>query len=133
MDRSFLFLHSRAIRFRSWWYTMTAEVYTSRVLPRIRSSHAQQLVFSARQTCSSVTSGFFPPQPLRLAGNKNHGQQAQNQVPQQADIMAAFIMSKAQLALANPNRMLDIPPPEGHAEQFLQGRIGRSIRDKILH
>src|SRR6516162_5251742 len=107
---------------------MTAAVYTSRVLRRLRSSHAQQLVFKARQTCSRVTSGFFPPQPLRLTGDKDHGEHAQDQVPLQTLIMTALVVPKTQFALANPNAVLDVPPSKGDAEQLVQRRIRWGVR-----
>src|SRR5260370_1669610 len=106
---------------------MLAAVHGNRVVPRWRSSHAKQLVFRARHTCSRVTSGFFPPQALRLVSYESHRHQAQDQVSLQTDVMAALIVAKADLAFANPKRMLDIPTPQRHTPEVHQPQPRRSI------
>ena len=70
---------------------MTADVYCNRLVPRSASNHETHCWFNAWQTCSNVTSGFFPPEPGRLAGGKRQGYQAQHQVPHQAHITRRFV------------------------------------------
>src|SRR5438067_5936750 len=97
---------------------MVADVNSSRVVPRVVSSQAQQLVFKARQTCSSVTSGFFPPKPLGLVGYEGHRQHAEDQMPQEAAVVAALVMAEAELAFAHAENMFHVPTPERHPQQF---------------
>ena len=79
---------------------MTAAVCLNSEVPRRLASHTPQRWFNARHTCSSVTSGFFPPQPLGLRRDKGQRQLAQRQVPQQRLIVLSLKVPKAQLTLA---------------------------------
>src|SRR6516225_1955455 len=96
---------------------MTVDLYCRRVVPRNASSQSAHSWFNASHTCSIVTSGFFPPQPLRLASDKGQRQQAQRQVPHQGCIVAALEVTKTDLALADPDGVLDVPAAEGHPQQ----------------
>src|SRR6516225_5904517 len=112
---------------------MTSAVPTSRGVPRVVSSHAEQLVFRARHTCSSVISGFFPPQLLGLIGHEGHGHQAENQVAEQTDVMATLVMGKPDFAFANSEHVFDVPTPKGHTQELLQRGSRRSIGYKVFH
>lgn len=59
-------------------------------MPRRLRNRTAQRWFNARHTCSAVTSGFFPPQPLRMEGDKSQDDQRQRQMADQSDIVPAF-------------------------------------------
>jgi len=56
---------------------------------RPRLNHRRQTVFSARATCSSVISGFFPQKPIGLLGDEGHDQLTEDHVSHQPDVAAA--------------------------------------------
>jgi hypothetical protein len=88
---------------------MTAAVCTNAEVRRRFASPTAQRCFSARHTCSSVISGFFPPQPFRVVGDEGQRQQTQQQVPHQCCITPAFKVREPDFRLAHPKRMLDGP------------------------
>ncbi len=67
---------------------MTSDVWTNLDVPRRFASHTAHRWFNARHTCSSVTSGFFPPQPIRLAGHEAQHHQTQHQVTHHPRVVA---------------------------------------------
>ena len=73
---------------------MTSAVNTTCVVSRRFSCHIRQRWFNARQTCSIVISGFFPPEPIRVLGDKSHHHQAHDHVPHQRHITASLKMAK---------------------------------------
>ena len=79
---------------------MTSDVWTNSDVPRRFASHTAHRWFNARHTCSSVTSGFFPPQPIRLAGHEAQHHQAQHQVTHHPRVVAALEVVEADLLLA---------------------------------
>src|SRR5712691_3778806 len=99
---------------------MTKDVCSNSAVPRNAASHTVQRWFSARHTCSKVTSGFFPPEPLGLAGHEGHGYQAQHHVTHQPHVVAPFVMPKADLAFAHADAVLHVPAPKGHTQQAPQ-------------
>src|SRR3954454_17452905 len=101
---------------------MTADVYCNRLVPRSASSHAAHTTSSPRHTCSAVTSGFFPPQPARLAGHEGQRYTTQHQVTHQGHIILALEMAEADLPLAQPETVLHVPTCEGHTQQPPQRR-----------
>jgi hypothetical protein len=88
--------------------------------------------FRARLTCSIVISGFSPPKPIRVFGDKSHHHQAQDHVPHQGHVTARLEMAEAYFRLGHPNRMFHMPPAKRHAHQLLQRRLRRSVREEIL-
>src|SRR5713226_1823699 len=96
---------------------MLSDVCCKRLVPRRPSSQATHCWFNAWHTCSSVTSGFFPPQSLRLAGCERQRYQAQRQVTHQRHVVAPLEIAEADLALAGADAMLHVPASEGHAQQ----------------
>ena len=110
---------------------MSARRCWRRVVPRWRSCHSRLSRFNALQTCSSVTSGFFPPQPLRVAGDKGQPQQAQRLVPHQPRVVPPLLVREAQFTLAHPEGVFHVPTAEGHTHQRLHfrvlGRIGQEV------
>src|SRR4051794_32569799 len=96
---------------------MTSPMYCSRLVPRSASSQATHCWFNAWHTCSTVTSGFFPPQPLGLAGSEGQGHQTQRQVPHQPHVVAPLEIPEADLALADAEAVLHVPSAEPHAQQ----------------
>ena len=99
---------------------MTSLVCTKSDVPRWFASQTPQRWFKARHTCSSVISGFFPPQPIRLLGHKPQHQQTENQVPHQGHVVPPFEMPEADLRLADPKGMLHVPAAESDPQQFRQ-------------
>src|ERR1700694_4112493 len=112
---------------------MTSAVNTTSVVPRRFSCQVRQRWFSARHTCSIVISGFFPPEPIRVFGNKSHHHQAQDHVPHQRHITASLEVTKADLSLGHAKRVFHVPARERHTQQLLHRRVGGRIRDEILH
>src|SRR3954453_11958306 len=106
---------------------MTPAVCTTVVVSRRFSCHSRQRWFNARQTCSSVISGFFPPQPMRVFGDKSQHQQAQDLMSHQRDITAAFEMAEADLGFADAKRMFDIPAAKRDPQQDFHGSSGRGV------
>src|SRR4051812_47368892 len=51
--------------------------------------------FNALQTCSIVSSGFFPPQPLRMAGYERQHQQTQHFRAKVSSISPTLLRSSA--------------------------------------
>src|SRR5207248_7011109 len=111
-----------------WWYSMTSAVCTTVVFSRRFSCHTRQRWFSARHTCSIVISVFFPPQPIRMFGDKSQHQQTQDLMPHQRDITAALKVAEANFGFADAKRMLDIPAAERDAQQDFHWCPGRGIR-----
>src|SRR3954468_11092933 len=111
---------------------MTSARYCKRLVPRSFSSHSSQMLFNAWHTCSSVTSGFSPPEPLRLAGGEGHGHQAQHQVTHQRHVTASLEIAEADLALAETEAVLHLVAAEGHPQQPTQRRPGRRIGHEVF-
>src|SRR2546421_8568684 len=99
---------------------MTSAVCTKSDVPRWFLSHTAQRWFSARHTCSSVISGFFPPQPIRPLGHEAQDQQTQEQMPDQPHVVPPLEMPKADFRLADAEAVFHVPAAEGHAQQLLQ-------------
>ena len=76
---------------------MTSSVYCSRLVPRSASSQSTHLCLSASHICSSVNSGFSPPQPLGLPGGKRQHHQAQRQMTHQPHIAPPLEIPEADL------------------------------------
>ena len=98
-----------------------------------RSSHARHSVFNARAVCSTVTSGFFPPQPAGLLGGEQQDQVAQGHVPHQPPVAAALEVAEADLGLGQAEHMLDPGPRERDLQQRAQRGLGRGVGDEVLH
>src|SRR2546423_5706636 len=111
---------------------MTPNSYASSLLPRNRRSQRRLTTRSARHTCSRVSSGFFPPEPLRLLGDEPHRYQAQAQVPPQGRVVPPFEVREAQLRLGHPKTVFHVPAPEADTDQRLQGRILRGVGQEEL-
>src|SRR5919109_3570370 len=111
---------------------MTADLYSSWVVPRHASSQSPHCWFSASHTCSIVTSGFSPPQPLRLVGDEGQGHQAQRQVAHQCPIVPPLEVTEANLALAHPEVVFHVPAAEAHLQQPPQRRPRRRVGHEVL-
>src|SRR5262245_28575700 len=91
---------------------MTADVYSTAVVARSAASHPAHTRLRARHTCSAVTSGFFPPKPLRLAGHERQRHAAQRQVTHQRHVTPPLEVPESQLRLAQPYAVLHVPTAE---------------------
>src|SRR5712692_1527271 len=111
---------------------MVSAVYSTPVVSRRCSCQIRQRWLSARHTCSIVISGFSPPKPIRVFGDKSHHDQAQYHVPQQPYITAPLKMGKADLALGHAKGVLHVPARESHTQQFLDRRVGGRVRKEVL-
>src|SRR5437879_1619664 len=111
---------------------MISSVYCSRVVPRSASSQSTHLCFSASHICSSVNSGFFPPQPLGLPGGECQHHQAQGQMTHQGHIVPPLEMPEADLPLAGSQAVFHIPTAEPDTQQPAQRCRCRCVGDEIL-
>src|SRR5437764_15208669 len=111
---------------------MTKDVYCSRVVPRSRSSHAAQTRFSPRQTCSAVTSGFFPPQARCPASYERQRHTAQRQMAQQGRVAPPLEVAEAQLTLAQADLVLDVPAAKRHAHDAPHRLARRRVGHEVL-
>src|SRR3954470_3325796 len=99
--------------FRRWWYWMTSLLCRIAGTPRRRRNTAPHRWFNARHTCSAVTWGFFPPQPLRAGGDESQNHQRRRHVPQQPRVVTPLVVHQPGFRLAEPERMLHHPTAEG--------------------
>src|SRR5271165_6599221 len=111
---------------------MSTDLYVSRLVPRSASSQSTHCWFNASHTCSIVTSGFFPPQPLRLAGYKGQRYQAQRQVTHQRHIVPPLEVTKTDLTLAHAEVVLHVPAAESHTQQAQQRHPRRRVGHEVL-
>src|SRR5215218_1620361 len=100
--------------FRFWWYWMTVLACRTSGTPRRRRNTAAHRWFNARHTCSAVTSGFFPPQPLRVRRHEPQYHRRQDQVPQEPGVVPTLVVHQPGLLLAQAERVLHRRPAEGH-------------------
>src|SRR5215207_5663377 len=84
--------------------------------PRRRRNTTAHRWFSARHTCSAVTDGFFPPQPLRLGGDEPEDDEGQGQVPDQPGVIPPLVVQQPGLLLPEAEGVLHRPPPEGDGQ-----------------
>src|SRR6516165_2593395 len=110
---------------------MMSEVFCSRVVCRSASSHAALTQFSARQTCSVVTSAFFPPQLGRPTGCERQRDQAQLQVPHQPHVTAALEMTQTDFTLAGAQAVLHVPTRKTDTQAQAQRRPLRAGGDEV--
>src|SRR5689334_8140136 len=96
---------------------MTSNSTSSALRPPCRASQLRLTRLMARHTCSTVTSGFFFPQPVCLLGYEGHGYQAQTQVPHQGRVVPPLEVAQAQVTLADSESVLHVPAAEGHPNQ----------------
>src|SRR5438552_12516235 len=102
--------------FRRWWYWMTSLLCRTSGTPRRRRNTAAHRWFSARHTCSAVTCGFFPPQPLGVSGHEPEHDQRQGQVPPQPGVVPTLVVHQAGLLLGEAEGVLHREPAERHGQ-----------------
>src|SRR5579862_1605066 len=103
---------------------MTSATFCSRFVPRNTSNQEVHCWFNAWQTCSSVTSRFFPPQPFGLARCKRYRHQTQDQVSHQTDVTPPLEVAEADFPFARAKTMLYVPATETHTQQMTQPHPG---------
>ena len=101
---------------------MVARLCSRRLVPRRCSCHSWLSRFKALHTCSIVTSGFFPPQPLRVAGYEGQHEQTERMVTHQPGVVPPLIVREAKLA--HPEGVFHVPAAEGYPHQGLQLSVG---------
>src|SRR5438270_2090227 len=111
---------------------MTSLVCRTSGTPRRRRNTTAHLWFSARHTCSAVTCGFSPPQPLGVRGHEPQHDQRQDQVPPQPRVVPPLVVHQAGLLLPEAERLLHRRPAEGHRQHPGQ-RGGRGVGEEVLH
>lgn len=111
---------------------MTSPVCCASGTPRRRRSIAPHRRFSARHTCSAVTAGFFPPQPLGVHRHEPEHHQGQEQVPEQPGVVPALVVHQPGLLFPEPEGVLDRGPAERHRQHpgdRLLGGVGQEVLD----
>ena len=68
-----------------------------------------------------------------MFGDKSQHHQAQDLVPHQGYVAAALEVAETNLALGDAKRMLDIPAAKRDPQQRFHRRLGRGIREEVLH
>ena len=99
---------------------------------RRRRNTAAQRWFKARHTCSAVTCGFFPPQPLGLRGHKTQHHQRQDQVPHQPRVVPPFIVHQARLLLGQTETVFHTPAAKRHRQKPRHRRAAVALLRKYL-
>src|SRR5437016_2137835 len=111
---------------------MTSDLYCNRVVCRSSSSHAAHTQFSPSQTCSVVTSAFFPPQVRRTTRRESQRHQTQHQMAHQPHVTAPLEMPETQFALAHPQTVFHVPTVKPHPQPHAQRCPRRPATDKVL-
>lgn len=99
---------------------------------RLRRSHRRQTVWSARATCWSVISGFFPPKPVGPLGDEGHDELAEDRMSHQPDVTASLEVRESDLGLDHAEDVLDVGAGEGYVQQRLEGGARRGVGEEIL-
>jgi hypothetical protein len=68
---------------------------------------------SRRQTCSGVTSGFFPPEPFSGFGDNSQDDETEGEKPDQAAITPSFEVHQSRFLLGESEEMFDGRAAEG--------------------
>src|SRR6266511_5784446 len=125
---------TRAAAFRLCVYPMRSAVRSSSRCPALLPSpHDCTNAAAAARTWHTVTSGFFPPQPLSHPRAKQVRQRRQPLVPQQPLVIPPFVVVEAQLGLLVLEAALLVPARERHQQQRRDRRPGRGVADEVLH
>ena len=86
----------------------------------------------ARRVCSSVISGFFFPQAIRLFGEESRQDGAQGQVSDQRHVAAAFEVREAEFGFAHAEEVFDVPAGERDPQQSVQRCVGGGVRNEVF-
>src|SRR5271169_6252443 len=111
---------------------MTLPVCCSSGTPRRRRNSTAHRWLSARHTCSSVTCGFFPPQPFRVCRHEPQDHQGQGQMSNQPQVVSAFIVHQSRFLFGETESVLDRPTAKGDCQHLSQG-CSRGVGDKVFH
>src|SRR5215213_5198379 len=95
---------------------MTLLMWRTSATPLRRRNTAAHRWFNARHTCSAVTSGFFPPQPLRVGGDEAEDDQGQGQVSHQPGVVPPLVIHQPGLLLPEAEGIFHRPAPERHGQ-----------------
>ena len=87
----------------------------------------------AKWTCGSVTSGFFPPQPLGLAGEEQVADLRDQQMSFEGRIAPDLEVRQAQFALLILQAALDGPAAEGDMQHHRQRDSRARVAHEVLH
>src|SRR3989304_5299148 len=87
---------------------------------------------SARTTCCSVISGFFPPQLRRLAGQDVHADSRTKPMTYQALVGSHLEPAESTVLFGSFKPHFYMPPSEGCSEHFLPRRAFGGVADEIL-
>src|ERR1700722_12693143 len=134
--------------FRRWHFA--AEAFLRRVYSSILAVRSSRRVRSLRvidvaaiialaavrtwhTVSSAISSGFFPPEFLPRAGEKQQRHGSNRQMPLERFEAADLEVVHAQFRLLVFKTSLDSPAAEAHLQQHLQRRPGRGIGDEVFH
>ena len=121
-----------ACSLRRWWYRITAPTWGNSATPRRRRNRIAQRTFNARQTCSKVTCGFFPPKPLRMQRHETKDYQGQYQMADQTLILPTLIVHQTHFLFTYPEAVFNRRPPKRYRQQPAHRLAGR-IAHQVLH
>jgi hypothetical protein len=115
------------------WYWRRSHRQSVSVVARLRLRYFRQARTNARQTCSTVTAGFFPPKLRGVQTDEGQGYQTQRHRTLQRPITAAREGGQTPFAFRDAEHLLDIPTHErGHqhaADADAAGGVGDEILD----
>ncbi len=80
------------------------------------------MAFVAVRTWHKVISGFFPPQPLGLAGQEQVAHLRHREVPQDGVVLANLEMTQTEFILLVLQRAFHRPTGEGDVQNDFEGR-----------
>ncbi len=132
-----------AAAFRCCWYRRRSSRHSVSLVARWRLRYLRQARTRARQTCSRVICGFFPPELRCVQTDERQGHQAQRHMTFQRHITASLEVGQADFALGDAEQMFHMPthergqehPPQADAscvgdEVFLLPRLPIACQDQ---
>ena len=98
-------------------------------VPRLRRSSVAHLAFSARHTCSLVTSGVSPPKPVCVDADEPHQHQHQDHVPYQSRVQPPLVAGPTHLiSLDSSGSGVQDDAPDSHQSCPLASRLVKNTR-----
>src|SRR5271169_2741067 len=81
--------------------------------------------------CATVNAGVFFPHPVLLPDDEPQGQQRERHVMVPTHPTAHLVVPQADFSLAGLEQLLDAVPAAMDHNDFLQGHLGRRVRERV--